>query len=111
MGLLHKYIHSKPVKTETEKSIIAAMNVISKGKFDLVGLYVLFIILIALEKGDHQTALNSAMSLANRLSDMRKLPSKENYRSDVYNILGTIYMEMGNLPQSIQYHRKGGRKY
>ena len=106
------YICSKPAKTETEKSIIAALNVISKGVLKhhlsimfLIGF--LFLFHPAREKSDHQTALNTAKNLLNRLSDMRKLPNKEIYRSDVHSVLGNIYMEMSNLPQATLYYRKG----
>ncbi|KAI9337886.1 hypothetical protein DFJ73DRAFT_798360 [Zopfochytrium polystomum] len=80
----------KPFKSETEKSVLAVMNVINK----------------AIDEGDLQTALNRAENLYTRVSDMRNLQNRDQYLSDITSTLGNICMEIGSLPQAIQLHRK-----
>ncbi|KAJ3332050.1 Tetratricopeptide repeat protein 25 [Blyttiomyces sp. JEL0837] len=75
-------------KSEAEKSVNAAMNVINR------------------YKGDFPTALNSARSLLTRLGDMSNIQNLDQIVSDVTSTLGNICMELGNLPLAIQYHRR-----
>ncbi|KAJ3203026.1 hypothetical protein HDU67_010438 [Dinochytrium kinnereticum] len=82
-------------KNESIKAINAAMNVINGGIFS-----------IAIERGDLQDGLNSGRSLLSRLNNMNGLDNRERAISDVLSTLGNICLELDNLPQAMQYHRK-----
>ncbi|KAI8848575.1 hypothetical protein BC829DRAFT_393873 [Chytridium lagenaria] len=77
-------------KPESLKAINASMNVING----------------AIERGDLQDALKSAKSLLTRLNNMAGLDNRERAISDVLSTIGNIYLEMDNLPQAMQHHRK-----
>ncbi|KAJ3028067.1 UNVERIFIED_CONTAM: Tetratricopeptide repeat protein 25 [Siphonaria sp. JEL0065] len=75
---------------ETEKYVTASMNVVSR----------------SIEKKDYQRALQAAKSLLTRLTDIHNLPNREKAISDVTSMIGNIYMDVGQLPQAMQFYRK-----
>ncbi|KAI9324855.1 hypothetical protein BDR26DRAFT_880472 [Obelidium mucronatum] len=75
---------------ETEKYVTASMNVVTR----------------SIEKKDYQRALQAAKSLLTRLTDIHNLPNRENALSDVISMIGNIYMDVGQLPQAMQFYRK-----
>ncbi|KAJ3060105.1 Tetratricopeptide repeat protein 25, partial [Rhizoclosmatium hyalinum] len=76
---------------EAEKYVNASMNVVT----------------LSMEKGDHQRALQAARSLLTRLTgDINNLPNREKNISDVTSMIGNIYMDLGCLPQAMQFYRK-----
>ncbi|KAJ1554500.1 Tetratricopeptide repeat protein 25 [Cladochytrium tenue] len=77
-------------KSETEKSVIAALNVIAN----------------EMASGDLDSARLKAQNLLVRVCDMTGLYNRERYVSDVTSTLGRIHMELGCLPQAVQYYRK-----
>ncbi|KAJ3026516.1 UNVERIFIED_CONTAM: Tetratricopeptide repeat protein 25 [Siphonaria sp. JEL0065] len=75
---------------ETEKYVTASMNVVTR----------------SIEKKDYQRALQAAKSLLTRLTDIHNLPNRERAISDVTSMIGNIYMDVGQLPQAMQFYRK-----
>ncbi|KAJ3098335.1 Tetratricopeptide repeat protein 25 [Phlyctochytrium planicorne] len=75
---------------ETVKAIKAAMNVING----------------AIDRGDLQAALASSRTLLSRLNDIIGLENRERAISDVLSTMGNIFLELDNIPQAMQHHRK-----
>ncbi|KAI8837271.1 hypothetical protein BJ741DRAFT_604269 [Chytriomyces cf. hyalinus JEL632] len=83
-------IENNKFTAETLKYVNASMNVVTR----------------SIERGDFQRALQSAKSLVTRLPDIRNIPNRDKVVSDVTSIIGSIYMDVGSLPNAMQFFRK-----
>ncbi|KAJ8328399.1 hypothetical protein O5D80_003756 [Batrachochytrium dendrobatidis] len=60
----------------------------------------------SMAKGEYEMALRKSKNLIARLGEIRRLAGKDRILGDVYNILGSIYMQLGDSSEAINYYRK-----
>ncbi|KAI8924809.1 hypothetical protein BC831DRAFT_463705 [Entophlyctis helioformis] len=61
---------------------------------------------LSMSRGEYEIALRRSKNLLARLSELRNLPDKGRIAVDLYNILGSIYIQLGNSTEALNYYRK-----
>ncbi|KAL2915284.1 hypothetical protein HK105_205149 [Polyrhizophydium stewartii] len=61
----------------------------------------------SMSRGEYEIALRRAKNLLARLGELRGLPDKGRIVVDLHDVIGCIYIQLGNSTEALNYYRKG----
>ncbi|KAJ3225287.1 Tetratricopeptide repeat protein 25 [Clydaea vesicula] len=90
IGSNERLVHQLKIENEEQKNIEATLKLVRN----------------AFKRKDFVCALETTESVIERLGDVLDVDQRKYLLSECYGYLGNIHSEMGNLAQSVLYHKK-----